>query len=80
LERKIAQLEEQTSQNQRDLRQQIFEQSKSLDNDLQQNHQQLLAALERESQELHSQKTDRSALARLFSELAMRLDNESGKY
>lgn len=80
LERKIAQLDEQTSQNQRDLRQQILDQSKNLDDDLQHKYKELLAALERESQELHTNKTDRSTLARLFSELALRLDNESGNY
>jgi DNA repair exonuclease SbcCD ATPase subunit len=80
LERKIAQLEEQTSHNQRDLRQQILDQSKSLDNDLKHNHNELLATLERESKELHTHKTDRSTLARLFSELALRLDDEPGKY
>lgn len=80
LERKIAQLDEQTSQNQRDLRQQILEQSKNLDNDLQHKHKELLTALERESKELNTNKTDRSTLARLFSELALRLDNESGNY
>lgn len=79
LERKIAQLDEQTSQNQRDLRQQILDQSKTLDDDLKHNYKELLAALEKESQELHTQKTDRSTLARLFSELALRLDNE-GNY
>jgi len=80
LERKIAQLDEQTSQTQRDLRQQILDQSKSLDDALQHNHEELLAALERESKELHTSKTDRSTLARLFSELALLLDNESGNY
>lgn len=79
LERKIAQLDEQTSQNQRDLRQQILDQSKTLDDDLKHNHQEFLAALERESKELHTNKTDRSTLARLFSELALRLDND-GNY
>lgn len=77
LERKIAQLDEQTSQNQRDLRQQILDQSKRLDDDLQQNHTELLAALEREAKELQTQKTDRSSLARLFADLAIRLDQES---
>ncbi len=76
LERKITQLDEQTSQNQRDLRQQILDQSKNLDDDLKHNHKELLAALERESKELHTHKTDRSTLARLFSELAVRLNND----
>lgn len=77
LERKIAQLDEQTAQNQRDLRQQILDQSKRLDDDLKHNHTELLATLEREAKELQTQKTDRSALARLFAELSIRLDQES---
>ncbi|MBV9959511.1 MAG: hypothetical protein JO360_13885, partial [Acidobacteria bacterium] len=36
----------------------------------------LLAALEREAAELRTDKTDRSALAALFTELAMRLNND----
>jgi DNA repair exonuclease SbcCD ATPase subunit len=77
LEKKISQLDEQTSQTQRDLRQQILDQSKNLDDEIQQNHEEILAALEREAKELRTQKTDRSALANLFAELAVRLNHES---
>jgi DNA repair exonuclease SbcCD ATPase subunit len=77
LEKKISQLDEQTSQNQRDLRQQILDQSKNLDDEIQQNHEEILAALEREAKELRTHKTDRSALANLFAELAVRLNHES---
>ena len=77
LERKITQLDEQTSLNQRELRQQILEQSKNLNNDIEQKHDELLTVLEREAKELRTGKTDRSTLAALFAELAVRLNNES---
>lgn len=77
LEKKLSQLDEQTSQNHRDLRQQILDQSKNIDDEIQQKHENVLAALEREAKELNNHKTDRSTLANLFAELAVRLNNES---
>ena len=74
LEKKLAQLDEQTAQSDRDLRQQIRDQSKNLDSEIRQKYAEILALLERESQELRSDKTDRSALATLFAEIAMRLN------
>jgi gas vesicle protein len=76
LERKIAQLDEQTTKNQRDLRQQILEQSKNLSNDLQQRYEEISTALEQAVRELRTDKTDRNTLADLFTEIAMRLNNE----
>lgn len=76
LERKIVQLDEQTSRNQSDLRQQILDQSKSLNDEIRQKYEELTAALEREAVELRHDKTDRSALAALFTEVALRLNNE----
>lgn len=76
LEKKIGQLDEQTSQKQRELRQQILDQSKNLDDDMRQRYESILAVIEREVQELRSDKTDRSTLAALFTQVAMRLNNE----
>jgi len=76
LEKKIGQLDEQTSQKQRELRQQILDQSKSLDDDMRQKYESILAVIEREVQELRSDKTDRSTLAALLTQVAMRLNNE----
>ena len=59
-----------------ELREQLLEQSKKLSDEIRQKHEDLLAALERESQELRFDKTDRAALAAMFTELAMRLNNE----
>ncbi len=76
LEKKLSQLDEQTSQSQRVLRQQILEQSKSLNDEIRQKYEEILAVLEREAQELRTNKTNRSTLAALFAELAVRLNSE----
>lgn len=76
LEKKLALLDEQTTQNQRDLRQQILDQSKSLGDLIRQKHEEATSGLEREAQELRVDKTDRSALASLFTEMAMRLNHD----
>ncbi|HIK06792.1 MAG TPA: hypothetical protein IGS40_19210 [Trichormus sp. M33_DOE_039] len=76
LERKLSQFEEQTNNSQRDLREQILNQSKSLQDDIQQKYEEMLTLLKRETQELDKDKTDRSKLAALFTELAMRLNVE----
>ncbi|MBD2447652.1 hypothetical protein H6G76_10795 [Nostoc sp. FACHB-152] len=77
LENKIAQLDEQTINRQRELREHILNQSKNLQDDLQQKYEEILNILKRETQELQKEKTDRSKLAALFSELAMRLNSDT---
>jgi hypothetical protein len=76
LEKKIAQVDEQASKIQRDLRQQLLEQSRVLSEDIRQKHEEIAAGLERALQELRVDKTDRSTLAALFTEVALRLNNE----
>ncbi|MBW4611853.1 MAG: hypothetical protein KME21_00930 [Desmonostoc vinosum HA7617-LM4] len=76
LENKFTQFDEQTSSSQRELREQILNQSKTLQDDIQQKYKEVIALLERETQELHRDKTDRSQLAALFSELAIRLNSD----
>ncbi len=77
LENKINQFDQQTTNSQRELREQILNQSKSLQDDIQQKSQEILALLEREAQELRRDKTDRSNLAAMFTELAIRLNAEN---
>ena len=76
LEKKIAQLDEQTTQKQRDLRQQILDQSKSLNDEMRQKYEAILSLVQREIGQLSYEKTDRSTLAALFTQLAMQLNNE----
>jgi DNA anti-recombination protein RmuC len=76
VEKRAAQIDEQASKNHRELRQQILEQSKSLNDEIRHKYEDLSAALAREASELRTDKTDRAALAALFTEVAMRLNNE----
>ncbi len=76
LKEKINQLDEQSSQANRELRQQLLDQSKNLSDEIRQKYEELAAALTREARELRSDKADRTALSNLFTELAMRLNNE----
>ena len=82
LEKKLAQLDEQATKGQRELRQQILDQSKSLTDEIRNRVKESAVLLTRELKELRSDKTDRSALAGLFTEAAMRLSGDmkpSGK-
>jgi hypothetical protein len=76
LERKLAQFDEQNSSAQSELREQILSQSRSFHDDIQQKYQEILVLLEREAQELRGEKANRSTLAALFTELAVRLNSQ----
>lgn len=76
LERRTSTLDEQLSKAQRELRQQMLEQHQRLSDDIRKRVEDLLAALARESRELRNDKADRTTLAALFNELAMRLTSD----
>lgn len=76
LERKLAQFDEQTGRAQRELRQQLLEQSQGLSEEIRRKGEELSAAFEREVGVLGHDKTDRASLAALFTEVALRLNNE----
>jgi Skp family chaperone for outer membrane proteins len=76
LERKLVEFDEHASRTQRDLRQQILDQSKSLSDEIRQKYEELSALLDREVAELGDAKTDRASLASLFTEVALRLNND----
>ena len=75
-EKKTTQLDEQLNDKARGLRDQILEQSKTISDDIRKKHESMAAALERGTAELRDEKTDRAALAALFMEMALRLNNE----
>ncbi len=75
-DKKIAQLDEQAIKSARDLRQQLLDQSKQLSEEIRHKFDDLAATIEREATELRGDKTDRTALAGLFTEMALRLSNE----
>ena len=76
LEQKMDEIDEQASKTQRELRQQIFSQSQTLHDDIRQKYEEIVTLLERETYELKNEKTDRTHLAALFSELALRLNSQ----
>ncbi|BAY74811.1 hypothetical protein NIES25_12270 [Nostoc linckia NIES-25] len=77
LENKLNQIDEQATNSQRELHEKILNQSKSLQDDIQKKSQEILVLLEREVQDLRRDKTDRSNLAAMFAELAVRLKTEN---
>ena len=77
LSERIAALTMQTAQQHREMRNALNEQQRSLGEEMDRRHQELTGALRRESYELRTAKTDRSALAAMFAELAAQLGNDS---
>lgn len=76
LNHKISELDQQASRSASDLRQQILEQSKNLDDEIRQKFADMLAVIERETQELRTDKANRSTLSNMFAEIAIRLRSE----
>jgi len=77
LDKRVHQLDEQMSKAQRELRQQLLAQSKQQRDDMQAGISELSALVQRELQQLRSDKTDRAALAGLLTDLAARLSSDS---
>lgn len=76
LEKKMADIDEEASKTQRELRSSILNQSQNLHDDIRQKYEEIVGLLERETYQLRNEKTDRSQLAALFSELALRLNSQ----
>ena len=76
LTRAIRETQDGAAEADREVRSHVLEQTKTLMDEIQTNRDNVLAILERRFQELRNSKTDRAALAELFSEVAMRLNRE----
>jgi phosphoenolpyruvate-protein kinase (PTS system EI component) len=76
LESRLAQFDNQTTAAHRDLREQILDQSKTLNEEMRRRYEDISTLLQREVSDLTNQKTDRAALSSLFTELAMRLNQD----
>ncbi|PWT93438.1 MAG: hypothetical protein C5B55_04575 [Blastocatellia bacterium] len=76
LANKLAEFHDNNMRAQSDLRQQILDQSKELNDEMRRRQEEITAMLQREVAGLTHDKTDRSALATLFTELALRLNND----
>ena len=74
-EKRTRQLDEDLTKGQRELRQQILEQGKATNDKLRANYDEIAQLLERELSQLRAGKVDRTSLANLFTDLAIRLNN-----
>ena len=74
--RKIGDLENQEAQAKREIRNDLLQQSKELTDAIRNKGEEIIALLERRSQDLQHSKTDRAALAGLFNEVALRLTDQ----
>ena len=75
LNRRLRDLDDRGAHVERDLRGQLFLQSRDLTEEMRARHDDLTAILEKRFQELREGKTDRAALATLFNEVALRLND-----
>jgi len=76
LEKKIGQLEEAFADGQSELRSKILEHAKAVMNEIDKLRRESAAALDSEVETLRNEKTDRAALADLFTEFSLRLKND----
>ena len=76
IENRLSQFDNQTTAAHRDLREQILDQSKALSDEMRRRHEDMASMLQREVADLTHQKTDRTALSSLFTEIAMRLNQD----
>jgi hypothetical protein len=75
LQSRLIQFDEQLNRSQLELREQLLEQSQTLHNEIREKYEEITALLQRESEQLRHEKTDRSTLATLLNELALRLNS-----
>ena len=73
---KLGEEQEQSARAQSELRQQILTQSKDLSDEIRRKQDEITALIQREVADLNHGKTDRSSLASLLTEMAMRLNND----
>lgn len=76
LQQKLRDMEDRSSENDRGLREQLLQQSKDLLDEMRARHNEIASLVERRSEDLNASKTDRAMLAALFTEVAMRLNDE----
>ena len=74
--KKIGEMENHEAQAKREIRNDLLQQSKELTDAIRNKGEELIALLERRSQDLQHSKTDRAALAGLFNEVALRLTDQ----
>jgi DNA anti-recombination protein RmuC len=75
-EKKFGQIDDHVGKAQRELRQQLLDTHQKIGDELQRQAQDILARLARESAELRADKLDRTALAAMLTEMAVRLTSD----
>ncbi len=73
---KLGETQEQTARADSELREQILSQSKDLSDEMRRKQEEITALIQREVADLNHGKTDRTSLANLLTEMAMRLNND----
>lgn len=76
LGRRIRDLDDRGSSVERDLRSQMMDQAREITNELHSSHEAVVSLLDKRVHELREGKTDRAALASLFTEVALRLNDQ----
>ncbi len=76
LTRRLRELDDRGSSAERDLRSHILQQVQEIGDELRRHHDEVSSLLEKRFQELRQGKTDRAALASLFNEVALRLNDQ----
>jgi len=76
LSRRIRDLDDRSSSVERDLRAQMMDQAREITAEMRASHDDILSLLEKRVHELRDSKTDRAALATLFTEVALRLSDQ----
>jgi len=73
---RLSELEELLDNTGREIRKMILEQARNLTDAAEKNYETLKATLAEKANGLHENKTDRAALAQMFSDMAIRLSND----
>jgi gas vesicle protein len=76
LSRRIRDLDDRSSSVERDLRSQLMAQARDFTSELTRSHDEIATLLDKRFRELSDVKTDRAALATLFTEVALRLSDQ----
>jgi hypothetical protein len=76
LSRRLRDLDDRSSSVERDLRSQLMQQARDLSDEMVRSHDEIATLLDKRVRELTDSKTDRAALATLFTEVALRLSDQ----
>ena len=76
LSRRIRDLDDRATGSERDLRNDLLQQARDLTEEIRARHEEISILLDRRVHELRDGKTDRAALASLFTEVALRLNDQ----